>query len=326
MKINNEYRNFLFSDNPVKYSMKKYSEIENFRKIPEIKKLIDNALDKDIDQSIKKFLEGDTSFIHQKISSWLNEMLDDSKILPPFREALEFDSGLFSSINLLQKYGIGLSVSCTNKHDIHESNSKELEQSTAKRSVLFSGQRAYFKFLKAQNAIVTVWECDKFDDTSEFSQLKCYEPKDITVSTGDIILVDGTYQSISFSKCDQTVVFLQGENLNADLGISVSFCARTRQFLSTYPTSKIALRTMAMTSVLKHLGKADGLTNLFDDTITGPFYTRWHIMRELIAALPADKALLEIKKFLQNEENPSVRRTAKATMEILEKRIERNVS
>ena len=326
MRINTAYEQFLLSGEPRAYLQKKIDRAEGFRLLPPLAQLVAAARemaqrgDKDaIDGAIRTFLEGDTDFILDCMRDWIREAAEDDKTLPPFREAIEFDSGLFHNVNLLKKFGISLTVSSISERDVTASRAR----GEATR-VVFSGQQVFFKFLAGDNVSLTIWECDRYDDGADFPRHRCWKARDVRIVPGDILEIDGSHQSLSFGACEGTAVFLQAENLTKDIGTSVAFDT-SGSFLATYPTDRTALRRMVMCSALKHMGADARLGQLPPAAREGPFYLRWHFLREIVAASPTEQTDL-LATVSANDPNPSVRRAASATLEMLTKRSARHVN
>lgn len=326
MRIDAAYEQFLSSSGPRAYLQRKIDQAESFRLLPPLAELVTATRnmapedDKDgIDEAIRHFLKGDTRFILECMRSWILEAAEDVKALPPFREAIEFDSGLFHNVNLLKKFGISLTVSSISERDVAASRAR----GEATR-VVFSGQQVFFKFLAGDNVSLTIWECDPYDDRADFPRHRCWKARDIEIVPGDILEIDGSYQSLSFGACEGTAVFLQAENLTKDIGTSVAFDT-SGSFIATYPTDRTALRRMVMCSALKHMGADARLKDLPPAALEGPFYLRWHFLREIVAASPIDQVDL-LANVAGNDPNPSVRRAASATLDMLKKRNTRHVN
>ncbi|UYY58559.1 hypothetical protein [Sphingomonas sp. S2-65] len=321
MRIDAGYRDFLVSDGPLKYLVRKLEEMKAFRSTPSIEALLSVARDSSgarhveaIDEAIRQFLSTDTSFVLESLKKWILEAVEDDKALPPFRDAIEYDEGLFHNVNILKRDGISITASSISEQDIAASR----ERGVGTR-VVFSGQRVFFKFLKADNAVVTIWECDPFSDASEFGALRCTGSRDVRVSAGDTLEVDGTRESLSFGSCESTAVFLQVENVVRDVGTSVAFHRETGAFMETYPTDRTALRRMVMCSALKHMGASSRLATLPAPAREGPFYLRWHFARETVAAAP-ERSVALLESLAEDDASPTVRRAASATLTMLAKR------
>ncbi|MDT8759780.1 hypothetical protein MZO42_13840 [Sphingomonas psychrotolerans] len=327
MRIDAAYSEFLSSDGPLRYLVQKLDEMKAFRAVPPVAELLAQAAsmasadDQDgIDAAIRTFIAQDTGFVLEAIKRWIREAAEDDKRLPPFRDAIEYDEGLFHNVNIIKRDGIGLTVSSISDRELAVSRARG--EGTR---VVFSGQRVFFKFLKADDIALTIWECDPFDDASEFATLRCRSAREIRVSAGDTLEIDGSRQSLSFGNCEQVAVFLQVENLTRDLGTSIAFDRDSGDFRETYPTNRTALRRMVMCSALKHLGAHARLRQLPAAAREGPFYLRWHFVRETVAAAP-DASIDLLTAVAERDASPTVRRAAKATLKVLANRRTQHVA
>lgn len=320
MRRHSDLKAFLSSDGPSQYLTRKVEQVEGFRSVRPVADLIAKTgplysagAFNEIDVEIESFLSGDLGFIRESIVDWITESAQDDKILPAFRDAVEFDEGLFSNVNLVRRAGISLTISSLSGADLAVKR-----ENGSKSRVQFSGQKVYFKFLIAKRLLLNVWECDPFGDSSDFATLRCWKAKELVVHDGDVVEVDGTFQSLSFVSCEGSAVFLQVENIGRDVGSSVAFESGSGEYLATFPTSRPALRKMVMCSALRHLETQDRLRSLPPAVQLGPFYQRWHVIREILAAGAINRRAL-LEGLLAQDKNPSVRRAATATLDLIAK-------
>jgi HEAT repeat protein len=70
-----------------------------------------------------------------------------------------------------------------------------------------------------------------------------------------------------------------------------------------------------MVSLLRTMERDDALP-LIEEALASPhFYTRWHIMRELIA-MDAERALPLLRRMAADDPHPEVRATARQTLDL----------
>ena len=320
MRTDQSYHDFISSDRPRTYLAKKAEVVANFRNSGPLALLLAAAKDASdrgdldaIDSSIVSFLSQDVVFLKENIKTWMQGTADDKMSLPPFREVIEFESSLFHNVSVVKQSGVGVTVSSISAHDLEASR---LNGEGSR--VVFSAQKSWFKLISDARVPATVWECDRFENNTDFRDLRCWKASDIVLAPGDVLSVDGSFQSVSFGNARETAVFIQVENVAKDIGTAVAFDTSGR-FVGTYPTDRTALRKMVMCSVLKHFGTASDLTQMPDDVYSAPFYLRWHFIREMVAASPERGAAL-LTNVVSSEANPSIRRAASATLQVLETR------
>jgi hypothetical protein len=261
-------------------------------------------------EAIEKFLESDTEFFFDYMKKWIEDAESDEYSLPPFREAIETDIGLFSNVVLYKKYGFNISLSCTfgMQLDMHRDTS-------TRRRVQFSGQDIYLKLLSKGDVVVDLWECPEFSDSSQFSELECRYARRVTLQHGNILHVDGRKTSVSFAAAEGATLLLQVENMLNDVGSALIFDSTTGCFEALHPTSRSSMRKMAMCSALRRMGQTAKIGPARDAMLRGPFYQRWHYWREAVA-LSSDP-LPQLEAVQKDDANPIVRSMARRTLEIL---------
>ena len=87
--------------------------------------------------------------------------------------------------------------------------------------------------------------------------------------------------------------------------------ARRLAFIGASSTDEASSRVQMMVSLLRTMEREDALP-LIEEALASPhFYTRWHIMRELLA-MDADAALPPLRRMAADDPHPEVRAAARA--------------
>lgn len=317
MRIDDQLIEFLSSSGPYERKVQQVRSVEQFRSDDAFRGLVDAGIKAEetgnsdtLTEAIENFLEGDTGFFSNYVEKWIEDAESDEYSLPPFREAIEADIGLFSNVVLYKKYGFNISLSCAfgTQLDIHR-------ETSTRRRVQFSGQDIHLKLLSKGDVVVDLWECMEFSDSSQFNELECRYAKRITLQQGDMLHLDGRTTSASFAAAEGATLLLQVENMLNDVGSALIFDSATGRFEALHPTSRTSMRKMAMCSALRRMGQTAKIGPARDAMLQGPFYQRWHYWREAIA-LSTDQ-LPQLKAVQKDDASPIVRSMARRTLEIL---------
>jgi hypothetical protein len=318
MRRDAELDAFLASGSPLQYLQEHSSTVASFRAIPQVSALVeragaraaDGALD-GADEAIRDFLQSDLASVEAYFLDHFREAAADPKVLPPFGEAIEPERAIFHNVTVYTDDVLNITLTSLNGNDLKAGRIASTQQ-----QVLFSSQRIFYKFLRARDLVVELWECDRFDDSSDMRVLKARGTGPRPVPVGELVEIDGTRNSISFKDCADIALFIQVENRKRNLGFSAVFSSETGAFVLAHPTSRNAMRKMVMCSTLRNLGRQDKIAQIDPTKADGPFYERWHFLREVTAAAPAaGRPFLEAA--VTADPNPSVRRAAKQTLEYL---------
>ena len=71
-----------------------------------------------------------------------------------------------------------------------------------------------------------------------------------------------------------------------------------------------------MVSLLRAMEREDALPLIIEEALDSPhFYTRWHIMREMLA-MDADAALPSLRRMAAGDPHPDIRAAARQTLDL----------
>lgn len=256
--------------------------------------------------AVLEFLNSQDDWVRNSLTGWLHELAEDPLALPPFRELFEGQDSPFSAVKVVQHPAVNVTIQAVSGIEVQRRNE-------AGRTVQFSGKLTWLKILRGQNVRLSVWRCSPFREKTDLATLSCRQADSLTLSTGDVLEVDGREMSISFAGVTEPVAYVHVVDRHLDLGISVDFDARTGRFIGAHPADRHATRVMAMASALRHLGQPERSAILQDIARRGPYYQRWHVAREALAAgITSPEEFL--REFCSETMNPSVRRAAEATL------------
>lgn len=319
MRRDATFDRFLGSDKPLSYLVEQSQTIRAFQELRPVSRLISNAQANadagssgGIDDAICDFLETESSWFENYFLEHIRNTSRDANVLPPFGEAIEPELAIFHNVTVYSDANLNITITAVDGKDLEKGR-----DDSALQQVLFSGQRIFYKFWKCRDLNVEIWNCDPFDDTTDLRATRLSGKKRITVRPDDILDIDGGRQSLSFVGCGDKALFIQVENRRRNLGFSVAFNVQNGSFLVAHPTCRNAMRKMVMCSTLRNLGRSAEISEVDASNINGPFYERWHFLREVTAAAP-ERGIQQMREALSKEANPSVRRAASQTIAILE--------
>ena len=87
------------------------------------------------------------------------------------------------------------------------------------------------------------------------------------------------------------------------------------RFIGASSTDEASSRLQMMVSLLRALGRDDAFA-LFEEALASPqFYTRWHVMREMLA-MDADAALPSLRRMAADDPHPDIRAAAQQTLKM----------
>lgn len=184
-------------------------------------------------------------------------------------------------------------------------------------SIGLSGLITLFRYVKAGNATVSFWEAPPIDENfvaGEAGTARFVERR--RLKDGDEILIDGRHQSFIIEHADSDMVYFQALVRTGAAPITAEYDSQTLGFLSASSTDEASSRVQMMVSVLRAMER-DDIVPLVAELIeaTPQFYTRWHLMREMLA-MDADASLPALRRMATADPHPEIRAVARQTLEL----------
>ncbi|MEA3046009.1 MAG: hypothetical protein QOJ53_341 [Sphingomonadales bacterium] len=186
----------------------------------------------------------------------------------------------------------------------------------ASGSIAFAGVTQLFRYLKAGGATLSFWEAPPITDSFLASRAgKCRLVDRRRIEDGEEILIDGRYQSFVVEHASSDLLFLQATVHVGAAPLVVEYDGSTHNFVGASSTDEASSRVQMMVSLLRTMERADALP-LIEESLASPhFYTRWHVMRELLA-LDAEAALPALRRMAAADPHPEVRGAARQTLDM----------
>jgi hypothetical protein len=125
--------------------------------------------------------------------------------------------------------------------------------------------------------------------------------------------VDGSCESFVVEHATGDIVYLQATIQAGAAPLTVEYDSDTLSFVNASSTDEASSRVQMMATLLREMDRDDAVPVLRELLKTPHFYTRWHIMRELLA-LDAEAALPDLRRMAGGDPHPEVRAAARQTL------------
>lgn len=184
-------------------------------------------------------------------------------------------------------------------------------------SLGFTGLLTMFRYVKAGGAIVSFWEAPPIGDNfvaSEAGKARFVERR--RIEDGEEIVIDGRYQSFVIEHASSDMVYFQALVRTGGAPLAAEYDSGSLSLIGASSTDEASSRIQMMVSLLRAMERDDAFA-LIEETLNASphFYTRWHIMREMLA-MDADAALPALKRMAQSDPHPEIRAAARQTLDL----------
>lgn len=171
----------------------------------------------------------------------------------------------------------------------------------------FTGFLTSYRFLKAGGATLSFWETSEL--SSDFSgdvAGSCRFAGRRQIEDGDRLVMDGRRQSLVIEHLKSDMLCLQASIQAGAAPLSADYDSRTLRYIGAVSTDEASSRTQMMTTLLRLMDRADALPVMEQALRSEHFYTRWHVMREMLA-LDAERALPSLRRIADSDPHAEVR-------------------
>lgn len=183
-------------------------------------------------------------------------------------------------------------------------------------SIGFTGVWNLFRYIKAGNALVSFWEAPPIEPGfSAATAGQCRRTGRRRIADGEEIVIDGSRESFIVDHADGDIVYLQAMVRTGGAPLTAEYDSETRSFIGATSTDEASSRLQMMATLLRELDRADAIPLLRQSLSSPHFYTRWHIMRELLA-LDAEAAYPDLRRMADEDPHPEVRAAAAQTLQL----------
>lgn len=187
---------------------------------------------------------------------------------------------------------------------------------TGPASLNFTGYATLLRFLKAGGATLSFWEAPPIEDDFAAGEAGSCRLVDCRrVDDGDEFVIDGRHQSFVIEHAEADILFFQAVARAGCAPIGVEYDSDSLAFIGASSTDEASSRLQMMVSLLRALGRDDAFP-LLEEALESPqFYTRWHVMREMLA-MDADAALPSLRAMASEDPHPDIRAAAGQTLQL----------
>jgi hypothetical protein len=178
---------------------------------------------------------------------------------------------------------------------------------TGPTAISFTGFMTSYRFLKAGSATLSFWEAS--EASGHFSGEvagNCRFTGRQQIEDGARLVMDGRYQSLVIEHLNSDMLCLQAIVHARAAPLSVDYDSKTLRYIGAVSTDEASSRTQMMISLLRLMNRADALPLIQHELRSPHFYTRWHVMREMLA-LDAERALPHLRLMAASDPHPEVR-------------------
>jgi hypothetical protein len=183
-------------------------------------------------------------------------------------------------------------------------------------SIGFSGVTTLFRYLRAGGATISFWEAPPITEMFDSSRAGAARLVDRrTIRDGDEIVIDGSHQSFIIDHATSDMIFFQALVRVDAAPLAAEYDSQTLSLIGASSTDEASSRVQMMVSMLRTMEREDAVPLIIESLSSPHFYTRWHIMRELLA-LDADAALPHLRVMAASDPHPEVRAAARQTLQL----------
>ncbi|MGA9582737.1 MAG: HEAT repeat domain-containing protein [Allosphingosinicella sp.] len=254
----------------------------------------------------RTFLGSETAF-EDCLELMIEAALEDPFFRPPVRSGLsEIQAGLL----LVDRPLMSVYLSIASAAAIAE---KRLDRS-GPASIAFTGRRSVYRFLRAGEAILSLWEAPAIEPGfSAETSGRCRLLDRRALADGELLELDGRRHGFVIDHARSDIVYLQASTPAGSAPLTVEYDSRTLRFAGASSGDEISSRIQLMLSLLRTLDRQDAAPFFREMAASAHFFDRWHAMREFLA-LDARQALPCLRDMADRDPHPEVRAAAISTL------------
>jgi hypothetical protein len=182
--------------------------------------------------------------------------------------------------------------------------------------ISFSGVTALFRFVKAGGATLSFWEAPPIgNDFVADKAGSCRFTERRRIADGEEIVLDGRHQSFVVEHATSDIVYFHAMVRTEAAPLATEYDAGSLAFAGASSTDEAASRMQIMVSLLRAMEREDAVPLMVEVLASPYFYTRWHVMREMLA-LDADAAHPHLRRMAESDPHPEVRAAARQTLDL----------
>lgn len=247
------------------------------------------------------------------IEALFDDLIASSRADPFFRPPIyPLSSEIHTGLLLFHNAHLSLALGVTG---VDQLAAKKLAQNGV-GSIGFNGLLTKFRYLKAGDATLSFWEAPPI--AADFVASEAGKARFVgqrRLKDADEIVVDGRHQSFVIEHAARDMVYFQAMVRQGGAPITAEYDRESLAFLSASSTDEASSRIQMMVSLLRVMEREDALPLMIEALDSPQFYTRWHVMREMLA-LDAQGALPSLRRLAASDPHPEVRAAAGQTLRL----------
>jgi len=249
----------------------------------------------------------------EDLDALMAELLSSSAADPFFRPPFQPMSSDIHNAFLLYHHpdlSIGLGVSGVDMLAAKKSGPR------GATSIGFTGVTTLYRYLRAGGATLSFWEAPPITemfDSSRAGAARLVGRR--RIEDGEEIVIDGRHQSFVIDHAVSDIIFFQALVRVDAAPVAAEYDSKSLSLIGASSTDETSSRVQMMVTLLRTMEREDAVPLIVEALDSPHFYTRWHIMRELLA-LDADAALPHLRRMAEADPHPEVRATALQTLQL----------
>lgn len=245
-----------------------------------------------------------------EIEALLDELIvhaaADPFFQPPF---ISVSSDIHSGLLLFDDPRLSIAVGVTGVDALAAKKSGKRDPT----SIGFTGLKTLFHFVKSGGATLSFWEAPETGHDFVGGG-RCRSAGRRQIADGETVTIDGSRQSFVIEHVHSDAVYLQAVVRVGAAPLAVEYDSRTLEFVGASSADEEASRVQMMVTLLRLMDRADAVPVVREMLKSPHFFTRWHVMRELLA-LDAEAAFPDLASMAESDPHPEVRAAAAQTLE-----------
>jgi hypothetical protein len=181
-------------------------------------------------------------------------------------------------------------------------------------SIVFTGQRSLFRFLKGGGALLSLWDAPFIDAGFSAAQGgRCRLRGRRTLGDGAWLEVDGRRESFVVDRAESDLVYIFASTSLEASPVAAEYDSRSLELIAASSTDDAGSRIQMMLALLRTLGRRDAAPCFVEQLEARHFHVRWQAMRELLALDPG-LALPHLQAMAACDAHPEIREAARETL------------
>jgi hypothetical protein len=231
---------------------------------------------------------------------------------PFFRPHFSLAAGdVHSGLTLFDRQALTITLAVMNADAIA---AKRAERLGGGASLIFTGRRSFFHFIRTGGATLSFWEAPVVEGgftASDSGRCRLIERR--RIRDGETVEMDGRRFTFIVDEAVEDIAFVHAATSLGAAPLAVEYDSATLGFVGASSTDEASSRTQMMLALLRIMDRKDAVPVFREMLISEHFYARWQTMRELLA-LDAAAALPHLRTMAAEDPHPEVRQAAAHTL------------